>query len=491
MISTEVKTAEKNQEKTHEVMNRFVSAETNLLRLPFFALHTMGLKTLDGFSASGEDRDKKTGAVYRFHMRTSRNTATPYPGPLSRSVHLAVLSLLSENGFQNPVSWGWRDFCRRLGVEPSGRTEQQIKAAIDATMGVIIRSNNAIYSRGEERPICTEDVGLSLYDKVEYHRNRISDGQISEGNRLWVSEWFLSNLRERYAAPLNYGLWKTLDGKSGIASRMYEYLLRAFYAKQDVYTVKYKTLAPFLPVRCLAYQSQAQEQFKLAFESLILHRLIRKVDWSTNDGDWLLKIHRGSAMTHQETKVLPPEIETTIEYSEHRNIHPPEWMLASKFHELWNGGKTLPSNKDQEHARAFIGQYGEEEANALLPHVVDKLRREWPDAKTFAAVSKYAEEVAKYLETTRQKKLRDAEDLARCKEIGKTHEENQRKEKSFRDQWFPLWNKASEAERASVEEAINAAHPFANKIPTFKETLCLKEFAKRREVTQTTSVGLK
>ncbi|MEJ7639701.1 MAG: hypothetical protein WKF75_17445 [Singulisphaera sp.] len=101
---------------------RFVKAEANLLRLPLFALHTKGLRSIDGIECRGKvNRD---GVTHEFVFRATRNTATSYPGPLARTAHLAFLSLMTERGFplQNPITWTWRDLCRRMGVSCSGRT---------------------------------------------------------------------------------------------------------------------------------------------------------------------------------------------------------------------------------------------------------------------------------------------------------------------------------------------------------------------------------
>ena len=65
-------------------------------------------------------------------IRTSaRNTGTTYPGPLARSAHLALLSLITDRGFplENPVTWTWRDLCRRMKITYSGRAVGQIKEA--------------------------------------------------------------------------------------------------------------------------------------------------------------------------------------------------------------------------------------------------------------------------------------------------------------------------------------------------------------------------
>ena len=110
-----------------------MKAEANLLRLPLFALHTKHLKALDGIECRG--RVVRDGEAYQYVLRATRNTSTYYPGPLARAAHLAFLSIISEHGlpFENPVTWSWRDLCRRMGVVYGGKIVGELKQAILAT----------------------------------------------------------------------------------------------------------------------------------------------------------------------------------------------------------------------------------------------------------------------------------------------------------------------------------------------------------------------
>ena len=112
------------------LLPRFIKAEANLLRLPLFALGTKGLRTLDAIECRGTMR--RNGETHDFWFQAARNAKTPYPGPLSRAAHLAFLSIATDHGFpiENPISWSWRELCRRMGLQPSGREVRQIKAAI-------------------------------------------------------------------------------------------------------------------------------------------------------------------------------------------------------------------------------------------------------------------------------------------------------------------------------------------------------------------------
>src|SRR5688500_4731775 len=66
-----------------QLLPHFVRAEANLLRLPLFALHTKGLKSLDGIECTG--RITRDGQTHQFTFQATRNTATLYPGPLARA----------------------------------------------------------------------------------------------------------------------------------------------------------------------------------------------------------------------------------------------------------------------------------------------------------------------------------------------------------------------------------------------------------------------
>src|SRR5262245_25427271 len=101
------------------LLPRFIKAEANLLRLPLFALGTRGLRSLDAIECRGTIR--RDGVTHEFTFQAARNAKTAYPGPLSRAVHLAFLSIATDHGFPiaNPISWSWRDLCRQMGIGPS------------------------------------------------------------------------------------------------------------------------------------------------------------------------------------------------------------------------------------------------------------------------------------------------------------------------------------------------------------------------------------
>jgi hypothetical protein len=404
---------------------RFVKAEANLLRLPLFALQTKGLRTLDGIECRGKlNRD---GAVHEFVFRATRNTATPYPGPLARSAHLAFLSLMTERGFplQNPVTWSWRDLCRRMGISCSGRTVQRLKAAIRSTKGLMISSHYALYSKDAGKLIRTQERDLGLYDEVAFVSDVLPDGGIAETNHLWISAWYLANLNALFTAPLDYELWRRLDEHSAIASQLYEFLLLNFYSGIPVLRINYAKLAQFLPVRAEKYASDARRQLDGALRLLTTTGVIEAAEWAdSKDGLAQLRFHRGKLLAAaRDQDPLPcalaeEEFPGAVEVEEMRTLKPPQWTIVVDFYRLWSGRENhRPTKKELEQARVLIDQHGASKLKALIQLAVKRMKTTWPDAKTFGGVARYLDEVAEVYDREQRRLEFERQEQARRRRV--------------------------------------------------------------------------
>jgi hypothetical protein len=470
---------------------RFIKAEANLLRLPLFALSTKGLRTLDGIECRGTiTRNDET---HNFAFRASRNTATLYPGPLSRAVHLAFLSLATDRGFPlaNPISWGWRDLCRRMGISCSGREVQQIKVAIEATSGLSIKSQYAVYSKPDGRMIRTQDEGLHLYERYAFIGSELPDGSLAEANYLWLSGWYLDNLNAMFTAPLDYELWRWLDRQSPIASRLYEFLLVNFYSGTPVLRINYEKLAQFLPVKLERYRSDARRQLAPAFNLLELADVIDGATWSdSKSGLALLRIERGEKLAAARIQAPLPlhltedDYTGTLEVKELRNLKPLEWSIVGEFYRLWSGAEThRPTKKELEQARKLVEQHGPKKAKDLIGRVVGKLKSRWPEAKTFGATQKYLPEVAVQYDRDQDRLERERQEQLRRQKEREEREQEQREQERIKSTWRPAWERLPEAEREEIRRGVIGEHPFLRSVPKMVERLCLAELARRQEET--------
>jgi hypothetical protein len=466
---------------------RFIKAEANLLRLPLFALRTKGLRTLDGIECRGTiTRNDET---HDFVFRASRSTATLYPGPLSRAVHLAFLSLATDRGFPlaNPISWGWRDLCRRMGITYSGREVQQMKAAIKATSFLSIESQFAVYSKPDGRMIRTQDEGLHLYDRYAFVGTELPDGTVAEENYLWFSGWYLDNLNTMFTAPLDYELWRWLDRQSPIASRLYEFLLVNFYSGTPLLRINYDKLAQFLPVKLERYRSDARRQLDPAFKLLELADVIEEASWAdSKSGLAMLKIGRGKKLSAPRIQAPIPlhlaedDYTGSIDVRELRNRKPPEWSMVADFYRQWSGDEMhRPTKKELEQARLMIEQHGAKKARELVGRVVAKLKSRWPEAKTFGAAQKYMPEVSAAYDRDQERIEREQQEYLRRQREREERDREQNEQERIEATWRPVWESLPEAEMEELRQGVIGLHPYLASMPKLVEKLCMAELDRR------------
>ncbi|MBS0203963.1 MAG: hypothetical protein JSS49_13745 [Planctomycetes bacterium] len=459
-----------------------IAVEANLLKLPLFALHTKGLKNLDGFECRGmTTRGENT---WEFLFRTARSTATLYPGPLSRSVHLAFLGLITEQGlpFANPVTWTWRSLCTRLGVQSSGRMVRQLKDAIEATAGLTIFSHDALYSKPTGQRLNSRKA-MHLYETVVFVNDTLPDGQMADTNYLWLSGWYLDNLNSLFTAPLDHELWRYLDKRSPIASRLYGWLLINFHGGAPQLKINYPKLAQFLPVRPERYLSDARKQMEPALQLLTQARVTDSVIWQKHPHDIAqLRFERGTRLIRSrsarltEIEPLSATTSTLLDVREVRRS--PEQELVSDFYRLWTGqAEQRPTSADLQFAKRLLAEYGRAKSKTLLPLVVDQLRRHWPGARTFVAAEQYLGTAAELLQS-RQQHAEQRRELIKRQRVEREAEEQQRAERQkFEAKWEPIWRQLQVGEQVAIRDQVLRIHPFLRHAPHELQFRCLQKLA--------------
>lgn len=464
---------------------RLVAVEVNMLRFPFFSLYGRGLSTLNGIECSGHLT--REGQTHTFTFKAYRSTATMYPGPLARQAHLAFLDILAEQRkavggtVANPVCWGWRDLCRRLGVTCSGRTVENLKDAILSVKGLLIRSEYAIYDRAGKKAICTRENALGVYDQVVFHRERTPAGEIAETNQLWLSAWVVANLNAFYTAPLDFKLWQRLEARSSVASRLYEYLMLNFYSGQPVFTVNYSYLAQMIPIQKQSRVSKAREKLDPAFRVLQDEGLLTGVDWTVPVG-WTeadrrekiaqLAVRRGPGFRTAPGQAGPPEELPTLEVREVRDEKAAEYVTVSEFYKAFTGREfSRPTPKELDLAAELIRQYGAAKVLAATPLVAAAMRKKFPDARSFLAARRYFPDVVSGAD-----KRAKAGDVVAAEAKRRTDQTTA--VEGGRDKWNAAWAALPEPEKEEIRRRVKAANPTLARMPALLENLYVSELAK-------------
>lgn len=467
----------------------FIRAEANFLRFPLFALHTKGLRNLDGIECKGAIN--RNGQRQTFVLRATRNAASHYPGPLARAAHLAFLSIATERGFplQNPIVWTWRDLCRRMKIANSGTIVRKLKVAIKSTARLSIETQQALYSKADGSAICTNEQELHLYDQVEFRGGKLDDGTIADHNRLWFSDWFLTNLNALFTAPLDYSLWLSLDEHSTIASRLYEILTLYFYRTSPV-RINYATLAQFLPVAPERYHSQAVQQLDPAFQLLMKAGVIKNVNWTTGKNEQAqIHLYRGAwlaPLANPDQSILPlldDDLTGNVAVHELRNLESVEAVIVRDFYRLWTGTENArPTKQEVAQAAEIAEQHGAAKAKALIPLIVAQMKDNWPGAKSFGAVMKYLPDALQdYDRQQRQREHRKQMELQEQQERDKVA-----REAKDRAALKAIWDAMPMKDQEKIRQAVlTSSHPSLKlqKRPALLDGFCLTELGRQRGLT--------
>ena len=474
---------------TKDAPARTIKAEVNLLRLPLFALHTKGLKSLEGIECRG--RIQRDGKVHEYLLRVSRNTSSLYPGPLARKVHFALLSIATECGFPlaNPVSWTWRDLCRRMDIAYAGqKTTKEIKTAIRSTHGVVIHSHYALYARADGQPLPLHERGHHLYNDYAFCNELRPDGTIADNNAVWFADWYLENLNAFFSAPINYDLWKSLEARSPTASRLYEFLLLNLYSGAPVFRINYPNLAKLLPVRTERYLSDARKQLGPAFDLLQQAGVLAGAAWGeSRDGAIQLLLAPGPLLPVARSKAKanqPLSAEDslgTVQIAELRSTQPTEWHLVRQFYQLWSGDAFVkPSPKEMEFARELLERHGRTKLHALLPLAVKRMREKWPDAKTFGALVKYLPEINDEYERRQRNADRQKQAHLQDQMDNERREQERKDRQQVVDQNRSAWLQLPDAERSRIENHVRSTGPHVARVPAMFERFCILQFVQEK-----------
>ncbi len=266
---------------------RFIAGEVNLSRLPFFASSTKGLKKKIKIEYRHVERVGERDVEILW--KVSANAEYGYPGPLSEAVHMAIMQIVTEQGFpiQNPITFTIYDICKRLELKPSGRTYRQAKDAIRATRlaGVEIRRS---FTTKDQRRISFEEI-QNLYSRVIFYGDEhLETGEPIEYSAVWLADFYINSLNSGYFRPLDFDYFKQIRRASYAGPKLYNYLGYRFstscFKHNNEYTkVDYDQLSIIADVKRQPNKSLAMQKLAKA------HQVLLETDFLDRDPVWQIE----------------------------------------------------------------------------------------------------------------------------------------------------------------------------------------------------------
>jgi plasmid replication initiation protein len=254
-----------------------IKVESNLEEFPFFQL---GRKRQEGTATYERTIEGKNASLLkqRFEVSASKYSL---PGPLDMDVYLAVLELLEirggmpENG---RLYFSLYELLQILGWQPGGRTYAKLKESLRRIALTGIESENAFYSKGEDRLITDSFRLWSVHFSETTNKGSASESSSSR-HYIRFDDWFIRSFQDHYLKGLDTNFYWELD--SPLSRRLYRLVDHKIRDSQNglKWEVDLLELQRQLPLAKYPYASKVKTVLNPAHKELIKKGFLGSVEY--------------------------------------------------------------------------------------------------------------------------------------------------------------------------------------------------------------------
>lgn len=252
-----------------------VKVESNVEEWPVFQL---GRSSSDSAQVEhtivGED-----GSELRQRLEVSAPGKYRLPGRFDYDVYSAVLELVEIRGGMpegGTLGFSLHELILLMGLEPSGRTYEEVKRSLRRIAATVLESDNAFWSRGQKRHISdTFSLWSVRFDSVSDKNGSGSRHEIEFG------KLFRRSFEEHYLRGLDIEFFWQLE--SPVAKRLY----RLVDLKRDgaaSWSTDLFDLQKRIPIGPYGYVSKIKEKLRAAHEELVERRFLADVSYEGKSG---------------------------------------------------------------------------------------------------------------------------------------------------------------------------------------------------------------
>ncbi len=455
--------------------------EMNLADFPISALqrqqptdeHGRKLDRLE-YEASRYDLASRQRVSQRVTLTSSARDGLPTPADEHVILALLYVAKHSHNFREPVVHFAPGQLFEIMGWAPNGRSYDRLKGVLRRLKGLTIRYENAWWDaagRGYEEEVATGIISA-------YRIARQVSGPRKAGTPLqsWVT-WtpqFHDSLAHGNLKRLDLDLFFRL--RSPTAQRMYRFLDKRFYnsprlamdllefACGHIGLSETKNVAVLKRRLAPAIEDLEGVQFLLPAAAPDRYQKVKA-------GVWRVQFDAGPLAQ----RVLPAEAQP-VRSTQYSVLSTPDG-LARAFYQRWNPTASgQPGPRDLEQAEAILREHGAEQAELLLPCLVQVTRKEWPDCRSFSgAAQKYLTDALTLLRQQRRR----VEQKRAAEASGRQEQEEAARRQQAERQLGEAWDALPATEQETVRQTVLARLGGAPAPEVFVRRLCLEELARR------------
>ena len=198
-----------------------------------------------------------------------------------------------DGAVQNPVRFSSAMLIEILGMTHGGKNYREIWEWLRRMTLTGVESQGVVYFAGRKK--YARDL-FHVFQRSVAVGEVLEDGTVAEENYVWLSDWQLENLNNRYTLPIDYEIYKTLQ--SHIAKALVPLLQIWFYASRRQRAEKrYFDLCALLGLQRFNSPSRIKQQLEPSLDELAEKEFICQWELlkTTDETDYKLCLDAGPA----------------------------------------------------------------------------------------------------------------------------------------------------------------------------------------------------
>jgi hypothetical protein len=265
--------------------SRFAKVEKSLASLGFFTPSSRRLK---------DQKVKKISFTREIDGKRVEVSAEIIPSALfglpitaDQDKYLAlqriVTDLMQSSGtVANPIRFKSADLLRLLKRSTNaGKNYNEISEWLDVMSSTTIISDGVVYTAGKKRYARDR---FRVFDRAVSVGKELEDGTIAEANYVWLSQWQLENINNKYLLPIDLESYREL--KNHIAKALVPLLQIWLFAshRSGTFEKRYDELCEMLTLQTYRAPSLILRQLKPSLDELTVHGYLAKwrIEKTTN-----------------------------------------------------------------------------------------------------------------------------------------------------------------------------------------------------------------
>ena len=279
-------------------IREFIRIEKNLTTLGFFSPTQGRGKIMNRPKVLRIRRELPGGKVVEAEATIIPSVEHGLPTTPDQDKYLAFQQIVQErrkiNGglVQNPIPFTSYELCNRVGLNTGGKNYAGISEWLDRMVSTTIRSKGTVYLA--KRKTYVKDT-FHVFDRAVTAGEELPDGRVAEQNYVWLSEWQIENLNERYQIPVDFERYKQL--RSHIGKALVPLLQVWLFPTRSVgkFEKRYGDVCELLSLRPQSAPSLIDRQLRPALDELLEMGYISNwaVNRTSDNLDYKLVLYHG------------------------------------------------------------------------------------------------------------------------------------------------------------------------------------------------------